>query len=144
MNATVRYVGFFLVLALVALSGCKKSLRQQLIGKWDYQSITINGQTTYGSSMSNPVLEFKEDGQMITISGNMKSVEGWELHGDTIVLKGDAQPQYLKITLFTPEHLVLESQVEPKSTITLAPLKEEKPFFKAKDEDEGDEKEHKH
>jgi hypothetical protein len=142
MNAFVRYAGFFLLVVALGLAGCKKTLKQRLIGKWDYQSITINGQTTYGDKMSNPVMEFKEDGQLVTITGNIKTTEGWELHGDTIILKGDAQPQYLKITLFTPEHLVLESQVEPKSTITLAPLKEERPFYKDKDEDE--EKEHKH
>jgi hypothetical protein len=138
------YTSILILLTIVVPFGCKHSLKDRIIGKWDYQTVTVNGQTFQGRQLSSPQMEFKSNGVVETITGNIKTEEHWDLKGDTLVFTGEKQPHYMKIKLFSAEHLVLESLGEITTTITLAPSKGENPMLKSHEEEEAREKKEKH
>ena len=137
-NSLTKQLYIGLLAFALFFAGCKSnSLKSRLIGKWDYQTITVNGQTFKGRQLGSPVMEFKSNGVVVTITGNLKSEEHWDVNDDsTIVFTGEPKPHYMKVILFSQEHLVLESQNEVKTTITLAPSKGDNTSFKNNEEEE--------
>ena len=111
-------------LFIFTLQSCQTDKRDQIIGKWEYVQININGQVIPANRMNNPTIEFKESGEVETITGNIRTEENWELKGDSIVLTSEEKPHYLKIKQITKEHLVLESEGSVKTTLTLKPATE--------------------
>ncbi|MDX2001630.1 MAG: hypothetical protein SFW35_04325 [Chitinophagales bacterium] len=145
MMSKLFYTGAILVFLLaIGCGNSKKDVKEQLIGRWDFVQVNTGGQVIAAKNMNYPIIEFKQNGRVTTVTGNHKVEEDWVLANDSlIVLSSAVKPDSLRINLLNKENMVLEN-TQTHVVITLKPSTGEHDFEKQlKEREEGEEGERK-
>ncbi len=83
-----------------AITSCESSREKQIVGKWQYASWKMAGETIDLNNLGNPVVDFQEGGIFIVKAGFQENTEKWRLDKDTLFFEqkdGNTQKHLLNI-----------------------------------------------
>jgi hypothetical protein len=80
----MKNIVLLLATSVTLLIACNTgSNKRNIVKKWTYHEISMNGKVMTAEELGNPTIDFREDGKYVLSFGPMSDSGKWELRADT-------------------------------------------------------------